>query len=323
MIINRAFCVELQRIVDIYEARYCYFRQAPATRKRFNFLCSDKKCREHDQGGEVRRTKVTGVNYDKLAEEGAHHLRPHFRSNTPHSPNCEWMDPQTTCGGGRSDGHNPNREIPAKSSNVVDIFLPDTAVAAGLVGGGADDSTGQTTETWTETDIIEGSKIPRTRNPNRTTFLENVVDSYLFLSPDQKRSTDLRIGHAPWRSYRQCFRPVKFYGRGGPHKNFIFFGNIWGGKVGSTFSLFFCDRPEFRGKTCGVELRIEENDLSRYQHGGYLAELLAEVIRRPEPSICYFYGILQPSDAKTVDPLRVRIATFGNLVLKLKSKQRK
>jgi hypothetical protein len=37
MIINRAFCIELERIVDIYEARDCYFRQAPATRKRFNF----------------------------------------------------------------------------------------------------------------------------------------------------------------------------------------------------------------------------------------------------------------------------------------------
>ncbi len=317
MIINRAFCVELQRIMTINEAHRCYFEPAPAARRRFTFLCSDKICRERDEGGETIRTKVTGVNYDKSPKEEDYYLKPHFRSNTPHSPNCEWLKSSTTQIGGQCGGDDPNREISPKSSDVIDIFLPDTDEAAKPIGGGSDGSI-------TETEIIEEPNIIQTKNLNVTSCLENVVDSYLFLSPDQKRSTHLKLGRAPWRSYTDCFRPIKFYNRGGTDKNSIFYGNIWGRKVGSSFSLFFYDRPEFRGKTWGVELRIEESDLTRYKHGGYVAELLTEVIKRGEPSTtCYFYGSLQPDDATTAEPLRVCVANLGNLVFKLKSKQRK
>ncbi len=323
MIINRAFCVELQRVVDIYEARGCYFQQPPATRKRFKFLCSDKKCRERDQGGKVKQTKVTGVNYDKLAEEGGHHLRPHFRTNTPHGPNCEWVEPQSTHAGGQGGGQSTNRKIPPKSSNVVDIFLPNTAEAASVIGGGSDDSTGQTTEIWTDTDIIEGSEIPRTRNPNRTTFLENVVNSYLSLDDEMIRSTYLTIGRAPRRTYRECFRPIRFYGRGGPDESFIFFGSVGGRKVGSTFRLFFHDMPEVRGTKYSVRLRIEQNQLGRYRHGAYLTELLTEVVSRlGHPALCYFCGSVQPPKGID-DKLDVCVTNLDNLVLELKSKQRK
>ena len=76
MRIARVYCVEVGKIVDIYGARALFFAQ-DEPRRRFQFLCSDNICRE------TNTTKVTGVNYDKLVEEGDCIVqKPHFRMNS-------------------------------------------------------------------------------------------------------------------------------------------------------------------------------------------------------------------------------------------------
>jgi hypothetical protein len=60
MKILKAYCVELDQVVNIFEASEAFFAQ-PKPRKRFAFLCSDKKCREKS------KQKIIAVNYDKLA----------------------------------------------------------------------------------------------------------------------------------------------------------------------------------------------------------------------------------------------------------------
>src|SRR5258705_3839725 len=85
MNIARGYCVEKEKIMDIYQARALFFAQHEP-RRRFEFLCSDDACRA------INATKVTGVNYDKLVEEGdCIVLRPHFRFNpdSPHADACE------------------------------------------------------------------------------------------------------------------------------------------------------------------------------------------------------------------------------------------
>ena len=62
MHIARAYCVEADRVVDIYQARALFFAQ-DEPRRRFQFLCSDDACRV------ANATRVTGVNYDKLVED--------------------------------------------------------------------------------------------------------------------------------------------------------------------------------------------------------------------------------------------------------------
>ena len=76
MRIARVYCVETGKIIDIYGARALFFAQ-DEPRRRFQFLCSDEVCRA------ANSTKVTGVNYDKLVEEGDCIVqKPHFRMNS-------------------------------------------------------------------------------------------------------------------------------------------------------------------------------------------------------------------------------------------------
>ena len=150
MHIGRAFCVEAERIVDIYQARALFFAQ-DVPRRRFQFLCSDDACR-----GTIA-TRVTGVNYDKLVENERDRIvvKPHFRMNqdTPHSAQCEWVARErlldlrdtldsepTRCG--RVNGF---RRL--KISDLIDVFSPrvssELVTAAGLAESPSATSSGQ------------------------------------------------------------------------------------------------------------------------------------------------------------------------------------
>jgi hypothetical protein len=86
MRIGKAFCVELNEVVSIAEARREFFSIDPRP-ERFSFFCSDDECRFHNGDG----VRVTGVNYDKLATESAHYKAAHFRVNSEHLQSCTWV----------------------------------------------------------------------------------------------------------------------------------------------------------------------------------------------------------------------------------------
>ena len=127
MHIARAYCVEEGKAVDIYQARALFFAQ-DEPRRRFEFLCSDDACRA------ARATKVTGVNYDKLVEQGDRVVqKPHFRMNgeSPHTAGCEWVLRDRHLDGrdslsseGQQTGYTACRARNLKSGDLVDVFLP-------------------------------------------------------------------------------------------------------------------------------------------------------------------------------------------------------
>ena len=133
MHIARAYCVEEGKAVDIYQARALFFAQ-DEPRRRFEFLCSDDACRA------ARATKVTGVNYDKLVEQGDRVVqKPHFRMNgeSPHMAGCEWvlrdrhLDARDSLSPeGPQTAYTTCRARNLKSSDVVDVFLPSLTAAA-------------------------------------------------------------------------------------------------------------------------------------------------------------------------------------------------
>lgn len=86
MNIATAFCVELDKEVDIWEASDEYFKLPENTKKKFTFLCSDPKCREHN-------TRVIGVSYTQLPEaENPAYVSPYFRKHPTdeHIDDCIW-----------------------------------------------------------------------------------------------------------------------------------------------------------------------------------------------------------------------------------------
>src|SRR6185437_14347728 len=87
MEILEAYCFELNRAVDIYDAQKAFFALPENQRKRFKFGCSDDACRAE------KKPLVSGVNYDKLSEETEKYRQLHFRAPAghPHLDTCVWV----------------------------------------------------------------------------------------------------------------------------------------------------------------------------------------------------------------------------------------
>lgn len=325
MHIERAYCVELERVVDIYEARDFYFRQTPP-RKRFRFLCSDEKCRE------ANATKVTGVNYDKLVEESDQYVKPHFRENTDHIDDCEWIELEMALNELReesrrsskhkTDPRRPGKRKSLKSSNIVDIFVPNSVGGARTVERLAREKRAGIKRIPNKRDRIDALKAHLRDNPNQTSFLENVVHSYYMLEPDDRRLTRLKIGRGAWRSYRESFRPIDQYKRD-RSDNYIYSGGVWVKRYGPNFSLIFISKVELEGKERRVSLYIEKEKLERYKHRAYLTEMLEKLLSKSaDYATCFFYGHIRPS-TKNDAWLDIDLDHFDNLVMILRWKQRK
>ena len=86
MNIEKAFCHELGRSIDISQARNEYFRQ-DIPRTRFTFSCSSPECQ-----GDFD-VIIVGVNYDKLVTDDENYVQAHFRSKDKgsHSEDCHWV----------------------------------------------------------------------------------------------------------------------------------------------------------------------------------------------------------------------------------------
>ena len=243
MRIARVYCVEVGKIVDIYGARALFFAQ-DEPRRRFQFLCSDNICRE------TNTTKVTGVNYDKLVEEGDCIVqKPHFRMNSesPHIAACEWVVQERALQqldliSGNTQRRRAHRDFRRlKSSDLVAVFWPVPVAAAASVSRGPGGAVGPSANRDGE---IPGSTRTRQLASNRTRvdLLETVTSAYELLEPDERREATLRIGRGPTLSYHRAFCRIEHYlGVFDPR---IFYGGVRVQLHGPNFSVRFFDRVQ-------------------------------------------------------------------------------
>lgn len=118
-----AFCVELEAVVNIGQARRAFLsREKPPDK--FNFLCADEFCRKH-------RVRVTGVNYRTAAQESTKFRIPYFRTypGDRHVPACTFFRADT--GVPARPGHDsdneeadPKRRIRRLFTDLVGVFDP-------------------------------------------------------------------------------------------------------------------------------------------------------------------------------------------------------
>ncbi|RMO89711.1 hypothetical protein ALQ33_200047 [Pseudomonas syringae pv. philadelphi] len=111
-----AYCEELGRSVSIDEARAYYFSQTE--KNRLTFSCSDRTC----------KVSVTGINYDKKAEDGKKFLAAHYRAHKVHKQECEWIKYTTDQQADRKPEETlrefETRKMKAKLKDSIDIFAP-------------------------------------------------------------------------------------------------------------------------------------------------------------------------------------------------------
>ncbi|MEG9545786.1 hypothetical protein V6W75_07260 [Mannheimia sp. HC-2023] len=119
MSIYEAYCVQLNRVVSITEARTEFLNLYP--RKRFQFLCSTESCR-------AKGVKITGVNYDHFPDEIKQ--SPHFKyitkNNIAHSADCQWCQTKIVPIAGESNEEYKLRKVRSKLHDFIDEFqLPE------------------------------------------------------------------------------------------------------------------------------------------------------------------------------------------------------
>ncbi|MFL9951950.1 hypothetical protein PQR65_00905 [Paraburkholderia nemoris] len=156
MKILEAYCEELGRVMDVYEAQEEFFALPPARRDRFHFRCSDSDCRAE------LNPLVVGVNYDKDAETSEKYQQAHFRAHPrhPHADRCVWRlanaDAKPVSTGAESG---ITRRPRANATNVIDVFEPRRAdTLLPTVGGTAPATTPMTTALYGGSDSDSDGK---------------------------------------------------------------------------------------------------------------------------------------------------------------------
>ncbi|AIP03950.1 hypothetical protein [Burkholderia pseudomallei] len=197
MEILEAYCEELGRVVDIYEAQEEYFALPPAQRNRFKFRCSDPTCRAE------RNPLVVGANYDKDAETSEKYQQAHFRthSNHPHIEHCVWQLASADVRPGSTTEGGGTRSPRAKATNVVDVFSPRHADTLPSVGGGSSPPVPPTSTAPTGEGGDGGGDKTRT-GITTTSRLEKLVDCWAEMEHEERREHQITI-NGQTLSYRQ------------------------------------------------------------------------------------------------------------------------
>lgn len=271
--ITRAYCVQLDEVLSIAEARRAFF-SLPEPRSRFDFLCSSEACR-------ALGTKVTAANYDKQPNET--YKAAHFRENphSAHAPDCQWMaDEEDEDAEGRLPGESEaearQRHARRKLHDYIDVFEPPVEQAR----PSTDKSDTPTAPARKPAGTPEKAPSQRTEKKainQRTNSLERLVECYrqarLELSDEEFKAMRLRVVGEGEMALGAYFKAIR-YARLGSANRVLQGGALLVDRYGSGFKLKFYDRIDNKP----VFLYIAKEQMDAYRFRGYLDGLLREEV---------------------------------------------
>jgi len=313
--ILEAYCEELDQVLNIYDAQKAYFALPAAARKRFTFRCSDHDCRA------AANPLVSGINYDKLAEDSDKFRQIHFRAPAghPHQDDCYWVcedaarrKPVASDG----DAAKPRLER-AKKTNVIDVFTPklsdDRAVKAGP-------STGQPPADGKPREAREQKEKYRAREGySTTTRLERFIDCWSQLEGDELKQNEVVIaGRA--LSYRQAVTHAEWLTPADNGTRIVQGGvkaTFWPKEAPKRLYLNFmsgCDKfPDNEGgKTLTIDLPLSRIDA--YNGGAMLLEKIRQGQAKGHYVKVYCWGDIKARDRR--EGYLLDVASLDNLVIK-------
>lgn len=278
--ITRAYCVELERTITVNEARREFLSLDPPI-DRFNFLCSDEKCR-------VKGTRVIGVNYRESAREDTKFVTAHFRLQDEHQADCEWVrlpaESENIEGllPGETQSIAHMRKTRKKLTDFIDIFDPrvDAPFTKPEKSVGNDQSSDQSVSAK---DSIRAQKSETSGEVGltKTNDLERLVETYLeaksILSIEECRQLELRIvsdGKIRLMDYFCHLSHAKMNS-----ENRVFYGGAKLKRYGLGFRFDFFDKID--GDS--VSLYVPANMMETYRHKRYIETILSQA-----PDVRYF-----------------------------------
>lgn len=319
MEILEAYCEELGRIVEIYEAQEEYFTQPAGNRHRFRFRCSDAACRA------ANNPLVVGVNYDKNAEESDKYQQPHFKSHTshPHIDTCIWVmsdagkREKIPNGEEARDVRHPRR----KATNVVDAFEPrhsDTLLGAASVDACppavvSDDAVQE-----------DGGQIGTRTGTTTTSRLEKLIDCWSNMEPGMRRNHRIAINGRTLIYHQLCLR-VGILSEEENGTRVVYGGahvRAWPKDAPTHYYVNFIDGcdcfPEAAGdKSLTISLPIKR--LKQSRRGALLTDRIEQALKPDHYLKVYAWGdIVARTGSKKGYELKV--AALDSLVLKVVEK---
>jgi len=202
--VDKAYCEELGRVVNIYEARKEFFDLPLEKRKRFHFRCADDQCRAE------KNPLIVGVNYDKKAEDSEIKQQPHFRirNEYPHISSCKYYeDMKTNPINTKGTDESQERKSRAKLTDIIDEFIlyPENISHKMLQNEKRNRPT-------IEDSIDDERNLHLRQSPNKTGLnktgnLRKLVDCWRNMSPENCKKSRIKIHNKNLR-YDQLFLHV-------------------------------------------------------------------------------------------------------------------
>lgn len=290
--IDVAFCVELNRVVDIHEACAEFFNQNE--HQRFQFLCSDEQCRKSRPGG----VRVTAVNHYRIPKERERSA--HYRELDSHADNCYWkelelaLQEEEEAPAPADEIEKAHRRIARKVTRLVTKFTIPLDEAEEAKGS----------QFTSEIDRIRKDPDPHQRRRAlrqyvrglgaSATSLEALVSCFEELKDLDELEQAFKVeGHGKFK-FRQAFRQVKL----GPTSRFaVYYGGarLQAKRYGKGFVLKFIDQLQEKA----VTLYVSPDNIRGYRPGARMVKMIDEIEALPEPKPyvrVYWIGGLENGD---------------------------
>lgn len=319
MEILEAYCEDLGRVVEIYEAQEEYFAQPPGSRRRFVFRCSDPACRAMEKS-----PLIVGVNYDKDVEASEKYQQAHFKSHAkhPHSDACIWMADEAGKGGKDTGAEgSETRHARAKATNVIDVFEPrgsDILRSAVPVDG------------RTRTDVLvdgepqEGGQAGDRTGTTTTSRLEKLVDCWSQMEQEDRSRHRITIDGSTLGYHRLCVH-VKALSEGENGARIVYGGahvKAWPADAPSHYFVNFIDDCAHFAEASGarsVTIALPIDRLKQAKRGALLISRIEQACKPKHYLKVYAWGSLV---ARTRGKgYELSLAALDNLVLKVIEKQ--
>lgn len=311
MEILEAYCEELRRVIDIYEAQEEYFALPKEKRRRFVFYCSDRTCRQE------KKTLIVAVNYTKDAEKTEKYRQPHFKSHDkhPHHKDCFWVAREKAAK--VTEIGNGTRTERPKATNVIDVFSPKLADTPVF------DSNKQVSvrNEGVKNDAQEAcdETTPARNGINSTSLLECFVDCWSQLEEDDRRRHFVLMDGRNL-SYRQACLHIRAITPSENGQRIIFGGakaSFWP-KVNPThlYVNFIdgCDRFEEVNGNQSLTIELPLSRLNQSRRGPFLRQRAEQGQQNGFYVRAYAWGTVVPHATRS--GYRLELASLDNLVLK-------
>jgi hypothetical protein len=290
--IDVAYCVELNRVVDIQEACAEFFNQTKCDR--FHFLCSDEECRHTRPGG----VRVTAVNHYRVPAE--QERSPHYRELDDHAGTCYWMEleralsEETEIEDPHDEVERNRRRAARKVKRLITKFIIPT--------DGSDEADGP--KITSEIDIIRKEADPRVRRKAlrqyarelgaTATSLESLVTCFEELKDLKELGQPFTVEGRGYFTFRQAFRQIKL---GSTTEFVIYYGGarLQDQRYGKGFVLRFLDPLE----QMPITLYVSPEAIRRYRPSARMVRMMDQnhEAAEPKPYVrVYWIGGLERGD---------------------------